>query len=299
MLFSATLGNRSRFEMLQTVARLWLWLLLALQCSSAFGAGDPPLRFGVFPRWNAQSMVREFAPLARVLSAALGRKVVIETDKSFDAFMERVHRREFDLVHLNQLQYLEARQQAGYTAIAKLCESPECTMSALIVTRADMPIREIADLRGKTVAFGDRNAMVSHVLAREVLRAHGLQPTDYHAVFTRNPPNALLTVYNGAADAAGMGSPVFRRPEITRRVDVRKLRVLAESEPIAPLPIAVRTDLEPALVQRLLSTLQSLQDMPDGADALRHIGANHFAPASDSDYSALKTLTTLKTDAAH
>jgi phosphonate transport system substrate-binding protein len=285
--------------MLQSVLRACLWLLLALQCGYACAADEPALRFGVFPRWNAQSMVREFAPLARLLSTALGREVVIETDKDFNTFMQRVYGREFDLVHLNQLQYLQAHQHAGYTAIAKLCESPECTLRALIVTRADTAVRQIADLRGKTVAFGDRSAMVSYVLAREVLRAHGLPPTAYRTVFTRNPPNALLTVYNGAADAAGMGSPVFRRPEITRRVDVRKLRVLAESEPIAPLPIAVRADLDPVLIRRLQAALQALQATPEGKEALAHIGASHFAASSDNDYAALKPFAAANADAEH
>lgn len=285
--------------MLQTAVRVWLWLLLAVACGSALAADETPLRFGVFPRWNAQSMVREFTPLARALSAALGREVIIETDKNFDAFMERVYAREFDLVHLNQLQYIQAHERAGYTAIAKLCESPDCTMRALIVTRADMPIHDIADLRGRTIAFGDRNAMVSHILARAILRAHGLQPDDYHAVFTKNPPNALLTVYNGAADAAGMGSPVFQRPEIIRRIDVHNLRVLAESAAIPTLPIAVRADLDPTLLVRIQNALRTLDRSDAGKEALRHIAASHFAPSNDAEYAALKPLITPDADAAH
>lgn len=278
---------------------IWLCLLLTAICGNAVGTDQTPLRFGVFPRWNAQTMVREFTPLAQFLSTALNREVVIETDKNFDAFMSRVYAQEFDLVHLNQLQYVQAHQRAGYNAIAKLCESPECTMRALIVSRADTPIRNLADLRGKTIAFGDPNAMVSHILAREILRAHGLQTSDYRAVFTKNPPNALLTVYNGAADAAGIGSPVFKRPEILRRIDVRKLRVLAESAAIPTLPIAVRTDLDAALVAELKSTLLALDQSDAGRAALKHIVASHFASADDAEYIALKPMLPPTIDATH
>lgn len=290
VLFSVHFNSRFRNSMRLTAIRTWLWLALTVSCSNTSAVDQAPLRFGVFPRWNAQIMVNEFTPLAHVLSTVLNREVLIETDKNFDAFMSRVYANEFDLVHLNQLQYINAHQKAGYMAIAKLCESPDCTMRGLIVTRVDMPIKSITDLRGKTIAFGDPNAMVSHILARKILRAHGLQTSDYHSIFTKNPPNALLTVYNGAADAAGIGSPVFKRPEIIRRVDVKKLRVLAESAAIPTLPIAVRANLDATFIARLQTVLQSLDRSPEGKKALQKIGASHFAPANDAEYAALKPL---------
>lgn len=268
----------------------WLGLTALVLCGVAMAADTGVLRFGVFPRWNAQQMVREFTPLAQLLTQRLGREVRIETDKDFDAFMQRVYAGEFDLVHLNQLQYLRAHAQAGYQVIAGLCESAQCTIGAMIVARTDTGLHEVGDLRGKTVAFGGRDAMVSHLLARELLRRRGLPPDDYHAVFTANPPNALLTVYNGEADAAGVGSGVLQRTEITRRIDVQKLRILAESDPIPPLPVAVRADLDPQLVQRLRDALLTMADSATGASALARIAAIRFAPVQHQDYAALQGL---------
>lgn len=235
-------------------------------------------------------MVAEFTPLAQALGAAVDRKIQIETDKDFASFMRRVYAHEFDIIHVNQLQYLQAHDQAGYQVIAKLCETADCTIRAVIVTRADSGIRSVTGLRGKTVAFGGRDAMVSHVLARELLRRNGLPPNDYRAVFAKNPPNALLTVYNGAADAAGVGSPVFERPEIKRRVDTDKLHILAEDEPVPPLPIAVRGDLNPALTRRLRGALLSLATTESGSALLTRIGATHFLAAEHAEYAPLSYL---------
>ena len=253
-------------------------------------SGAEGLAFGVFPRWSAQVTVRDFTPLAQVLGREIGTAVQLETDKDFSSFMARVHAREFDLVHLNQLQYLSAREAAGYRALARVCERGPCTIRALIVARRDARLAGLADLRGRTVAFGDPGAAVSYLLARSLLARAGVGPSDYRAIFTRNPPNALLAVYNGAADAAGVGSAIFERPEVRRHVDPARLQVLAESEPIPQLPVAARADLDHALVGRILETLVRLRALPGGEEALRRIGADRFEPAEDREYESLGTL---------
>lgn len=247
-------------------------------------ATQPPLHFGVFPRWNAQTMVRDFTPLAAALSKTLGREVRIETDKDFESFMRRVYAGEFDLVHLNQLQYLQAHRHGGYRAIAKLCSEASCTISALIVTRRDSGITQLSQLRGKSIAFGDRNAMVSYLLARSLLRAGGLRDNDYHSVFTHNPPNALLAAYNGVATAAGVGSPVFEQPEIRTHVDREQMRLLAQSAAIPHLPIAVRGDMDPQLVARIKAALIDLANQPGGREVLHHINAARLVSADNAEY---------------
>jgi phosphonate transport system substrate-binding protein len=271
-------------------ARIMCCLLLALLPAVAPIAEDAPLRFGVFPRWNAQIMVAEFTPLAQALGRAVGREVRIETDKDFASFMQRVYAREFDLIHVNQLQYLQAHDRAGYQAVAKLCESADCTIRAVIVVRADAGLHGIDGLRGKAIAFGGRDAMVSHLLARDLLRRNGLDDSDYRAIFAKNPPNALLTVYNGAADAAGVGSPVFERPEIKRRVDVGRLHILLEGEPVPPLPIAARGDLPPTLVAQLRAALLDLAATADGPALLARLGASHLVAAEHAEYARLADL---------
>ncbi len=267
---------------------LRLLALLAVLCALPAMAREPALHFGVFPRWNAQTMVRDFTPLARALEKKLGREVIIDTDKDFDSFMRRVYAREFDLVHLNQLQYLQAHERAGYQAIAKLCTATTCTISALLVTRQDSGVSTLAQLRGKTIAFGDRNAMVSYLMARSLLRQAGLQDGDYKTVFTHNPPNALLAAYNGAAAAAGVGSPVFEQPEVIKHVDRQRIRVLAESVPIPHLPFAVRGDLDAALVAKIRAALIALAHQPGGQELLRHIGATRLVSAEDAEYEVLR-----------
>ncbi len=263
---------------------------LLLATAGSARADETPLTFGIFPRWNAQTTVRDFTPLATWLGQELGRPVHIETDKDFDSFMNRVYAGKFDLVHLNQLQYVQAHQKAGYRVIAKMCENASCTIKAIIVTRHDTAISTVTDLRGKIIAFADPGAMVSHVLAKSLLREQGLKPTQYSTIFARNPPNALLAVYNAEADAAGVGESVLQREEIKQLVDLNQLRVLVQSRPIPHLPIAVSANLDKTLARRIRQILTDLAKRPGGRRILDHIGIDRFEEAGDREYDVVRRL---------
>jgi phosphonate transport system substrate-binding protein len=276
---------------ISSTTRAWILLLASwASASAAVTAAHDPITFGVFPRWNAQITVRDFTPLATLLGNELGRPVRIETDKDFESFMRRVYAREFDIVHLNQLQYLRASKVANYRAIAKLCDNSKCTIKAIIITRRETKLTRVSDLKNKTIAFGDPSAMVSYVLAKSLLLESALEPSQYKTIFTKNPPNALLAVYNGEADAAGVSLSVFQRPEIRQRVDIRQLRTLAESRPIPHLPIAVRGDMNAQLARHLQQILTGLTKTQDGREALRKIGIERFEAADDNQYAIVRTL---------
>ena len=265
-------------------------LVLQVVAVGSVHADETPLAFGIFPRWNAQTTVRDFTPLATLLGQELGRPVRIETDKDFDSFMNRVYARKFDLVHLNQLQYVQAHQRAGYQAIAKMCDNTSCTIKAFIVTRRDTAISTVADLRGRIIAFADPSAMVSHVLAKSLLREQGLKPAQYSTIFARNPPNALLAVYNAEADAAGVGESVLQREEIKQLIDLNQLRILAQSRPIPHLPIAVSSDLDRTIAQRVRQILTGLAKRPEGRRILDQIGIDRFEAADDREYAVVRKL---------
>lgn len=263
-----------------------------LLCALAIGVPGTacalePLSFGVFPRWSPQATVRDFTPLARLMGTALGREVQVETDKDFESFMRRAKAGEFQLVHLNQLQYLQVSRAGRYRAVAKICEAGSCTIQGILLVRRDSGIGSLADLKGRTIAFADPGAFVSYVLARSVLRDAGLEPGDYRTIFTRSLPNAVLALYNGVADAAGVGPSVLRRGDLLRHVDVEALRVLAESPPLPHLPVAVRTDLDPDLASQIAAMLIGLHEQAGGPQALARLGIERFAPADDSEYRAL------------
>ncbi len=273
------------------VTRRWIFATALYAAVSVVAYADlKPLTLGVFPRWNAQITVRDFTPLAELLGRELSRSVQIETDKDFDSFMRRVYAKEFDIVHLNQMQYIQAHEKAHYRVIAKICDNPECVIKAVIITRKDRNLTKLSDLKGKIIAFGDPGAMVSHVLAKSLLRESGIMPTQYSTIFAKNPPNAVLAVYNGEADAAGVGLKVLNKPEIRQSIDIGQFHTLAQSRPVPHLPIAVNPSMNGELSRRIQKVLTNLSQRADGRAALKKLGLDRIEAAKDYEYDTVRTL---------
>jgi NitT/TauT family transport system substrate-binding protein len=76
---------------------------------------------------------------------------------------------------------------------------------AVVMVKADSPIKSMRDLRGKRVAIPSRFA-VDYLFVRRLLKQHGMAPTDVEFV-EMNPPDMPAALYAGAVQAYATGEP--------------------------------------------------------------------------------------------
>ena len=140
--------------------------------TAVYSQPDPPLIIGVFPRRNAALTMHLFTPLARYLEDQLGRPVKLRTSANFYTFLRSLNPRRFDLVHLNQYQYIRAHDAYGYEAIAQNEEFGESSIKSALFVRKGSGIESLSQLQGRRIIFGgDRTAMMSYILPTFLLRA--------------------------------------------------------------------------------------------------------------------------------
>lgn len=275
-------GVRSRAR-----ARLFAWVLsiAAAILSPGTGAAEEPLTVGVFPRRNYAETARLFTPMVDHLSERLGRKVMLVTSKNFDTFWKAVKEQRYDIVHYNQYHYIRSAQ--SYQVIAHIEELGKRTISGVIYVRKDSGITNIGQLRGRTVMFGGgEDAMISYVANRHLLLQAGLKKDDIKALFAVNPPNAILALSRYQAVAAGAGDGILEQSSIKSAMNIDELTVLATSEPLLQLPIAVRRDMPAPLRTSIQSILVELKDSESGRRILQAALLTGIGVAEDKDYAA-------------
>lgn len=270
----------------RTIVRLTA--ALALLAMSAAAWAD--VTMGVFPRRPVGVTHKAFKPLAAHLSQVLGEKVTLVVPKDFKAFWAGVKAGRFDLVHYNQYHYLKSHKELGYRVIVANEERGKRTIAGALSVRKDSGIESVADLKGKTILFGGgRMAMGSYIAPTAVLKRAGLvEGRDYTARFAKNPPAAVIAVYNKAADAAGSGNVVLQLGVVKSRIDVGQMKVLAESEPFTHLCWAVAPSVPEAKAKKIQQAMVSLKQTAPAV--LKAAKVTDFYAVTDKDFDKVREI---------
>lgn len=278
---------------IHTYKLLLLFCLTFIQMStfSVVYANDNIFEVGIFPRRNIKITHSLHQPLINHLSELIGRPVKLTVSKDFKTFWKNLTERKFDLVHFNQYHYILAHKNYDYEAILRTVEFSSPTASSIIVVKKDSGFNKLSDLRGKRIMFGGgKKAMMSYIMPHWLLQNDGLNNGDYVEIIAKNPPNAIIATYKGAADAAGLSSAGLKLKLVKKAIDTNNIKILAQSEPIPFLPWAVRKEIDPELKQKLTQSLASLHQTKKGKEILSKARIDRFDIAVDSDYDSSRKI---------
>lgn len=201
-----------------------LFVIFALApWGGSLAAEAKPLLFGLLPNLSTRALMATYQPMHDFLEKELGRPVEVVTAANFNAFIQRVLVKDYDLLvaapHLARL----AQTEANYQLLARY----DRPLQAFVVVDKDSTIRGLKDLAGKRLASPDKTAIVS-MLVQDMLAQAGMRPgVDYQVFDAKSHNNAALSVVNAQADAGVIGSIPFARLDDEVR---GRLRIVAKSK---------------------------------------------------------------------
>jgi len=254
----------------------------------AFGGGlasgaEKLYEFGVFPYLPVRHIHELYRPMASDFEAKLGRQVQLSSRASYEKFGDELRRGIYDIAFVQPFDYVDAHDKHGYLPLAR---SPG-DLEALIVVRDDGPLKDLKDLRGKTVANPPADAAVSHLTSMALWEA-GIEPnTGVRRDYGKNHFTCLQSVLIGAADACGVAEPAFRRVEEQIHGTAR-LRVLHKVSGVPRPLFIVHTRVPRKERETLLTTIVGWSNTEEGRKILDRGQFGTFVPAKDADYEVLR-----------
>ncbi len=235
-------------------------------CMGAAVAAEPPIRVGVLAYRGGDHANAAWEPTVRYLAERFPERGAEMVPLDLPGMEAAVQARTVDFVLTNTGNYVELEARHGVTRIATLRssragESGAAIGSALIVRADRTDIREVGDLKGRTVMAIDPDAFGGFQVAwGEMLKA-GVDP--YRDVkelrFSGFPVDRVaFAVRDGTVDVGVLRACVLEELAAEGRVDASQFRVLAPRT--APgFDCALSTDLYPDWpLARLASTPEEL-----------------------------------------
>jgi len=263
--------------------------VLALLCMSGVPAADQPaLLLGVHPYLSHGEVYRRFKPFADYLAQRLGRRVEVRIGRDYDEHIREVGMDRLDIAYLGPVSYVKMTAAYGRKPLLACLERDGSSrLTGNIVVLKNSPLESVADLRGRSFAFGDPASTMSSIVPQAML-AHsgvGLHELERYSHF-QGHTNVALAVLTGEADAGAVKHEVFKKFE------TRGLRSLAVLPDVAEHVFVTRSDMPEAQVRRLRELLQHANQDEQGLAALRaiHRKATALVPVSDQAYDSLRQM---------
>ncbi|MFA6569123.1 MAG: phosphate/phosphite/phosphonate ABC transporter substrate-binding protein [Victivallales bacterium] len=260
----------------------------AAPLQSASNPDPDTLKVALLPDENASTIIKKNEGLKKYLEAQTGKKIELIVTTDYSSMIEAMRHGRLDVAYFGPLSYVLSKQKSSIEPFAALKTQKEgTTYKAVVIGNVVAGVNKIADIKGKDMAYGDVASTSSHLIPKSMLAEKGLKAkVDYQEHFVGAHDAVAMAVQNGNAQAGGLSKPIFESLVQRGIIDPAKVKVLEESRPFPQYPWTMRSDLGPALKEKIRSAFLNLKD----AEVLKHFKADGFGPMTDKDYDVVRKL---------
>jgi phosphonate transport system substrate-binding protein len=236
--------------------------LIFLFFLSVSAANAQPLKLGVgLFQPDKEKNDATYRPLAQYLSQKLNRPVELRTVDSWEGLAKSLANGETDMALMGPWGYVLANNEAGAQVVSTILYDDKPEYFAIIVTHPGSGIENIADLKGKTFAFGDKGSTSGYLIPRYFFMTQGIIPEKYfkRVIYTKH--QAIETqVAQGLLDA-GADYNRNRNAMINQGlIKAEQSKIIWQSAPLPNDAFAVSKSLfaDKAFVQTLQAALEAV-----------------------------------------
>ncbi len=266
-------------------------LFMPLVSNAGYAADRAPatLKVAVLPDESPSTLIKKNEGFKKYLETQLGKTVELVVTTDYSSMIEAMRHGRLDLAYFGPLSYVLCKQKSELPieAFAAQMSKGTPTYKAVVIANAAAGVNTIAAIQGKNMAYGDRASTSSHLIPKGMLAELGLEAKKHYQEHFLGAHDAVaIAVQNGNAQAGGLSQPIFESLVERRIIDLAKVKVLQESKPFPNYPWTMRSDLKPALKDKIRAVFLGLKD----GEILKPLKADGFAPIGDKDYDGIREL---------
>ncbi len=271
--------------------RRLLPLLLGFGATAAV-AQTTTVRVSAIPDEAPTELQRKFKPLGEYLQKETGLAVEFTPVTDYAAVVEGLANGKIDLAWLGGFTFVQAKLRTQGQARPVVQRAEDEKFTSKFIVPIDSPIKNLAELKGKTFAFGSPSSTSGHLMPRFFLLQDGINPeSDFKAVAFSGAHDATVAfVAAGRADAGVLNASVWTKLVDAGNPNAAKVRVLATTPPYYDYNWTVRPGLDAALVKKLTDAFLKLDPAnPAHQEILALQRATKFIPTQASNYDGIES----------
>ncbi len=268
--------------------------------STAKAADPETLSIGVIPFEEIQLTADKFKGVVEAIEKGTGKKVEWHFPTSYASLIEAQRRGFVHIGYYGPESYVRANEvsEGKIEAFAQAMwggghyRKKENGYRSFIIVKSDSPYKEIADLRGKSLALVSAASTSGNLVPRvEVGQNLGKKISSHFGsvFYAGSHTAAALAILAGKADAAAVADVTLDWAVDKKEFDEKTFRIIWQSSLLPLDPFAWRKDLlSDDLKKKIVTALLDMQNTPSGKEFLRKTRSDSIEVASDKNYDGVR-----------
>ncbi len=249
------------------------------------------LRVSAIPDEAPTELQRKFKPLGEYLKKETGLEILFIPVTDYAAVVEGLASNKLDLAWLGGFTYVQARLRTNGGAMPIVQRAEDAIFTSRFIVPVDSTAKTLADLKGKTFAFGSPSSTSGSLMPRYYLLQAGIDPErDFKSVAFSGAHDATVAfVAAGRAEAGVLNASVLDKLIENKNPNAAKVRVLSVTPPYFDYNWTVRPGMDAALTKKLTDAFLKLDPANPEMKAILDLQrASRFIPTQSSNYDSIE-----------
>lgn len=247
---------------------------------TAVNADSQALRVAISSVLLPQETVVYYRSIANFLARHVDRPVILIQRKSYAEIALLLLNGGADIAFFSSGEYAN---YSGFDEIEMLASQQRMGLpyyQGYIVVAKDSGISQIADLKGKTVAFTDPLSYSGHTFLVNALRQKNQTPETFFGryIYTYSHDKSFRAVANRVVDAAPVTRLVYDRTQQKQPELVQAVKIIAVSPPAGIGPVVAGKSVSREQREILRQALLVMHESPEMTPALQGLLIDRFVP---------------------
>ncbi|MBN2656276.1 MAG: phosphate/phosphite/phosphonate ABC transporter substrate-binding protein [Spirochaetales bacterium] len=236
---------------------------------------------GLYPIYDAKTMIRLFAPIAKQLEEDTGYSIQLLSSPDKMEFNTKTLKGYFDIAWVSNSCYMEAREIGSICAIARGTPS----FRGIVMVRKDRGIDRIEQLMGLQIGAIGRYSLAGYLFLKNDLFEAGIDmDRDCIVEFNLKPEAIPFRVYDRIYDAGVFSEDTLIESPLYNSIR-SEMKIIHTSIPIPPFPFIVKTDMDPELANTIQNSLSRISGESEKyRGIMKDLNLDRLVAVNDSDY---------------
>ena len=262
---------------------------LALSFTALAAQAADVLKVSAIPDEAPTELLRKFKPLGAYLEKELGMKVEFVPVADYPAVVEALATDRLDLAWLGGFTFVQVRLKTG-NAIPLVQREQDAQFTSKFIS-ANPDVKSLADLKGKSFAFGSVSSTSGSLMPRYFMLQDGIKPeTFFSRVGYSGAHDATAAwVQAGKVDGGVLNASVWDKLVAAGKVNTSKVKVFATTPAYYDYNWTVRGTLDPALTAKIKQAFLALDPAnPEHKAILDLQAASRFIETKPENYKGIE-----------